>query len=218
MGRTFTDVEVENYNDVVRREESGNGHERVRKLKVHALVDTGSALLCLHRDAIQKLGLIRTRKAKARTGGGVVDRPIYAIARIKVLGRWCSAEVMEIPDELPPLLGYILLEALDLVIQPKTHKVIPNPESGGKWVLDLLTDACVRRSLSSFAALATPPSSSPTVAPAPASAATAASPNASARQNRARRARGWLNGWRFDALHFPLQRPYRPDERLSGEQ
>jgi len=45
---------------------------------------------------------------------------------------------MEIPDNVPPLLGYILLEALDLVVHTKTHKVIPNPESGGKWVLDLL--------------------------------------------------------------------------------
>jgi len=138
MGRTFTDVEVENYNDIVLRAESGNGHKRVRKLKVRALVDTGSALLCLHRDAIKKLGLTLTRTAKVRTGAGDVERPIYAVALIRVLGRWCSAEVMEIPDNVPPLLGYILLEGLDLVIQPKTHKVIPNPESGGKWLLDLL--------------------------------------------------------------------------------
>jgi len=138
MGRTYADVEVENYNDIVRREESGNGRQRVRRLKVRALIDTGSALLCLHRDAIAKLGLIRTHTAKVRTGAGETERGIYAVARINVLGRWCSAEVMEIPDSLPPLLGYILLEALDLVIQPKTHKVVPNPESGGKWVLDLL--------------------------------------------------------------------------------
>jgi len=138
MGRTFTEVEVENYNDTVLRKASGNGRGKVRKLKVRALVDTGSALLCLHRDTIEKLGLNLERTAKVRTGNGDVDRPIYAAARITVLRRQCLAEVMEIPDNIPPLLGYILLEGLDLVIHAKTHKVIPNPESGGKWTLDLL--------------------------------------------------------------------------------
>lgn len=138
MGRTFADVEVENYGDIVLREETGNGGRRVRKLKVRALVDTGSALLCLHRDAIEKLGLRLACTAKVRTAGGVMDRPVYAIARITVQGRSCAAEVMEIPDSIPPLIGYILLESLDLVVQPKTHMVVPNPESGGKWMLDLL--------------------------------------------------------------------------------
>lgn len=138
MGRTFTEVEVENYNDIAVRQASGNGHKRVRKLSVRALVDTGSALLCLHRDSIEKLGLTLDRTAKVRTGAGEAERRIYAVARITVLDRWCAAEVMEIPDSLPPLLGYILLEGLDLVIHPKTHKVIPNPESGGEWMLDLL--------------------------------------------------------------------------------
>ena len=138
MGRTFTEVEVENSRDIVLKEESGNGHRRVRKLKVRALVDTGSAMVCLHPKDIEKLGLPYAYTTKVRTGSGIVDRPIYTLARVTVLGRWCSAEVMEIPDTLPPLLGYILLETLDLVIQPKTHKVIPNPESGGEWVLDLL--------------------------------------------------------------------------------
>jgi hypothetical protein len=45
---------------------------------------------------------------------------------------------MEIPDDMPPLVGYIPLENLDLVPDPRTHQVIPNPESGGEYTLDLL--------------------------------------------------------------------------------
>jgi len=138
MGRTFVDVDVENYTDIALREASGNGRKKVRKLQIRAVVDTASALLCLHRAEIRKLGLSFDRAGRVRTANGEVDRPIYTAARIRILGRQCLAEVMEIPDSVPPLLGYILLESLDLVLHPKSGKVIPNPESGGKYTLDLL--------------------------------------------------------------------------------
>lgn len=138
MRRTFTDVEIENYDDIVLRKAAGSGHKKVRKLRVRAVVDTGSALLCLHQDTIRKLGLRFARTAQVRTGSGDVERPLYPAARINILDRQCLAEVMEIPDNIPPLVGCILLESLDLVVHPKSHKVIPNPESGGKYTLDLL--------------------------------------------------------------------------------
>ena len=46
---------------------------------------------------------------------------------------------MEIPDGLPPLVGFIPLESLDLVVDPKSGRVIPNPDHGGKWMVDLLS-------------------------------------------------------------------------------
>jgi hypothetical protein len=42
MRRTFVDIEVENYRDVVLREAAGNGQEKVRKQTIRALVDTKS--------------------------------------------------------------------------------------------------------------------------------------------------------------------------------
>jgi predicted aspartyl protease len=139
MGRTHVDVEIKNYDDIVLRKAAGNGHKRVRKVVIRALADTGSALLCLHHDTIRALGLSRVKSAQVRTANGdVVDRRIYGAAIIAILGRECLAEIMEIPDNVSPLLGYIPLENLDLVVDPKRRKVVPNPESGGKYTLDLL--------------------------------------------------------------------------------
>jgi predicted aspartyl protease len=138
MGRAFTDVEIENYDDIVLRRAAGNGRKRVRKVKVRALADTGSALLCLHRDTVRKLGLGFARFAQVRTANGDVQRAIYGAARITILDRQCLAEIVEVPAAVSPLLGYIPLENLDLVVDPRSKKVIPNPESGGKYTLDLL--------------------------------------------------------------------------------
>jgi len=45
---------------------------------------------------------------------------------------------MEVPDSVPPILGYVALENLDLVVDAKGNQVIPNPESGGRFTFDLL--------------------------------------------------------------------------------
>jgi hypothetical protein len=55
-----------------------------------------------------------------------------------ILGRQHLGEVMEIHDDVPTLVGYIPLENLDLVVDPKSGQVTPNPASGGDYALDLL--------------------------------------------------------------------------------
>ena len=52
-------------------------------------------------------------------------------------GRSFVMEVMENDDDTPSLIGYLPLEALDLVVDPKSQKVIPNPAHESKWVADL---------------------------------------------------------------------------------
>ncbi len=138
MGRTLVDVEIENYDDMVLRDAGSAPVTEVRKETVRALVDTGSALLCLHKSSIDNLGLHFARTAKVRTGNGMAERAIYRAAQITILGRQYLGEVMEVPDDVPTLVGYIPLENLDLAVDPKSNQIIPSPESGGEYTLDLL--------------------------------------------------------------------------------
>lgn len=138
MGRTFVEVLLENYGDLFLRQAHKATDREVRTLTVRALADTGSALLCLHKDMIDELGLHKDRKVRVNTGNGLVQRKIYGVVRITILGRSCPGQVMEVPDSVPILLGYIPLENLDLVVDPTANQVIPNPAHGGKFTLDLL--------------------------------------------------------------------------------
>ena len=139
MGSTFVDVEAENLFDIEMRQARRDPKRKVRRESVRALVDTGSALFCLPKSTIARLGLHLAGSTKVRTGNGEVERRIYRPALITILGRHCHAEVMEVPDGLPPLVGFIPLESLDLVVDPKSGRVIPNPEHGGRHTLDLLS-------------------------------------------------------------------------------
>jgi len=138
VGRTLVDVKVENFADLYSADLGLSPRKKARSVRVKARVDTGTTVLCLPKRLINKLGLIRLRARKAITANGEVQRDIHGVAQITVLGRDCRADVMEIPDNVPILLGYVPLENLDLVVDAKANKVIPNPAHGGKFVLDLL--------------------------------------------------------------------------------
>jgi len=75
--------------------------------------------------------------ATVTTANGKVDRRIFDGAKITIRDRAVQMQVMENDENTPPLIGYLILEALDLVVNPKTQGLMGNPEHEGKWVVDL---------------------------------------------------------------------------------
>jgi predicted aspartyl protease len=137
MGRTTVKIQVENLADVIRARAGEIPEGQVRRLEIDALVDTGATLLCLPKSKIDLLGLIFFETRRATTANGPVDRGIYKSAHLTVLERSCSIDVMELPEDAPPLVGYLALEGLDFVVDPRSQSVIPNPAHEGKFVMDL---------------------------------------------------------------------------------
>jgi hypothetical protein len=46
-------------------------------------------------------------------------------------------DVMEVPDEVPVLIGQLPLEHLDFVIDMRKHELVGNPAHGGEHVYEL---------------------------------------------------------------------------------
>ena len=138
MGRTTEKIIVKNYGDVVKASEGIIDVNQIRRIEVDALVDTGSTYVCLAKKDIELLGLPFHNVINIKTGNGKVSRRTFKGAEIEPKGRTFVMEVMENDNEdTPALIGYLLLEALDFVVDPKTQKVIPNPAHDGEWVADL---------------------------------------------------------------------------------
>ncbi len=103
------------------------------------LVDTGAAMVCIPIQHINTLGLLKKGEKRVKTGIGDVTRSIYGVANITIWDRDISMDIMEIPEGVnaPPVLGYLVLEALDLVVAPKDQVLIGNPANNGKYILDM---------------------------------------------------------------------------------
>ncbi len=138
MGKVVVSARIENLADLVRSSAGDIPPSDVRALDVaDALVDTGATMLSLPRRHIETLGLKRRRTRTARTTAGLLPFGVFEPVRLSVEGRDCIVEVCEVPDECPPLIGQIPLEALDFVVDPSGRKLTGNPDHGGEQMIDL---------------------------------------------------------------------------------
>lgn len=139
MGRVVTEATIYNSNDWADAKRGVLAPEQVRKVTVpDASVDTGASTLGMPRRLIEQLGLVKYADKRAMTMAGVTTIAVYGTARLEIMGREYPTDVLEVPDECPVVIGQLPLEAMDWVIDMKTHKLIGNPAHGGEHILDLL--------------------------------------------------------------------------------
>ncbi|MBU2431983.1 MAG: retroviral-like aspartic protease family protein, partial [Proteobacteria bacterium] len=110
MGRILTDLKVSNLGDIL------TNQKEVRSIGIKdALVDTGAAMISLHIEQINELGLKFFRKIQVKTANGPTEKNLYGVARVEIQGREGEFDVLEVADDVPILVGYIVLEQLDFV-------------------------------------------------------------------------------------------------------
>ena len=137
MGRAIEKVMVQNRFDLYDFASGRIKEEEVRAVEIDAVVDTGATYLCLPPAIIQQLGLPFSHTQEVGTANGPVERRIFDGARITIRERAEVFSVMENDDTTPPLLGYVILEVLDFVVDPRAKELVPNPRHEGKWMADL---------------------------------------------------------------------------------
>jgi predicted aspartyl protease len=137
MGKTIEKIKIANYVDAIKANEKLIPENSIRKIELEAVVDTGATYVCIGRKDIETLGLQFHKIVKIKTANGDAKRRLFRGAEIELKGRSFAMDILENDENTPPLIGYLLLEALDLVVDPRKHKVIPNPDHGGEWVADL---------------------------------------------------------------------------------
>ena len=134
MGQVTAKVKIANQGDVELSERGQIPSEEVRQIEVEGVIDTGATSLSLPTSMIKKLGLRQVDKRKIKTANGSVVRRVYSPALITILGRSSVFRVVELPEDVPPLIGTIVLEELDLVPNPTAEQLEPNPKHGGEWI------------------------------------------------------------------------------------
>ena len=113
--------------------------EPEKSVEVDAIIDTGATMVVLPRDIVEKLGLRKMREVKVRYANNKVEtKPIYGVVNIELKGRSANLDVLVEEKGSQPLIGQVLLELLDLIVEPKTRKLIPNPASPEMPMMEIL--------------------------------------------------------------------------------
>lgn len=114
--------------------------EPEKSVKVEALIDTGATMAVLPQNIVNELGLRKVREVKVRYASNKVEmKPVYRAVIIEVLGREGTFDVIGEEEGSEPLIGQVVLEVLDLVVDPRTRKLMPNPMSPETPMIDIFT-------------------------------------------------------------------------------
>jgi clan AA aspartic protease len=138
MDRVTTEATIENVGDLWDAAKGRITEEGVRRITVDdALVDTGATLLSLPTRYIRQLGLKKSGQRRVTSSKGRTLADMYSAVKLTIMGRECTMDVLEVPDDVPVLIGQIPLGHLDFVVDPRSQKLIGNPRHGGEHAYEM---------------------------------------------------------------------------------
>ena len=86
-------------------------------------------MLVIPTDVAERLGLPIIGKLPVRLADASRrEFPVFGSLRISILGREMVCDALGAPVGSTPLIGQIPLERLDLVVDPSSREIRPNPE------------------------------------------------------------------------------------------
>ena len=127
MGKVIEKVKITNLLD------------STRSVEVEAVIDTGATMVVLPQNIVDKLGLKGIREAKVRYANNSTEpKSVYGVVTIEIKGRAGNFDVLAEAEGSQPLIGQVVLEILDLVVDSRTRTLIPNPMSPEMPMVEIL--------------------------------------------------------------------------------
>jgi predicted aspartyl protease len=126
MGRVTIPVTVANNQDVQMARRSVLPPDKVVHFQLEGVVDTGSAHLVLPAEVADRLGLPKAGEATIRYADQrSVTRQMVEEVRLEMLGREGTFQAILEPDRTTALIGAIVLETLDYLVDCTNQRVYP---------------------------------------------------------------------------------------------
>jgi len=130
MGLVYAEIELIRGADIVLFQEGYIQEHQIRRVKVTALVDTGSYMLAINETVKTQLNLRKVDEQVAELADGSrVSLEIVGPIDVRFENRSTTCRAMVLPGDSEVLLGAIPMEDLDVIIEPKAQRMIVNPES-----------------------------------------------------------------------------------------
>ncbi len=126
MGRFAVEFEVANNTDMELVRGGALQNEKVRRVTIQGVVDSGATRLVLPGKVVEKLGLIPSAKVRVRYANNArAVRDAVKGVFVKLLGRDGVFTAVVEPKRRSALIGAIVLEDLDFVVDCTGQKLVP---------------------------------------------------------------------------------------------
>lgn len=130
MGEIRVKVRLENGSDIIMYQEGKIKKEEIKKLEIDALVDTGAVMILLPQDVVETLGLKKIDRAIVSLANEEkIELDVGGLVSLEISNRKWTTDCLIGPPQCEPLIGQLVLERLDLIVDPLKRTITPRPES-----------------------------------------------------------------------------------------
>jgi predicted aspartyl protease len=131
MGRVSVEVELTNAEDLVLVKNRVLAADKVRRVRMTGMVDTGATYLVLPAQAVEQLGVPAGDKMTIRYADRrKASRSTVENVRVDLLGRHGNFIAVVEPKRTDVLIGAVVLEVLDLLVDCRTQTLQPRDPKG----------------------------------------------------------------------------------------
>ena len=128
MGLTYADIELFNFADETLNQDGYLPKEKIRKVLIRAMADSGAIRLAINETIKLQLGLrVRQQLNISLADGTKRTLDVAGPVRLKFKDRDCITDAFVLTDNEEPLIGAVPMELMDLVIIPAENKLVYNP-------------------------------------------------------------------------------------------
>jgi hypothetical protein len=137
VGRFSVELEVANNDDLALARRGLLPPDQVRRETISGVVDSEASMLVLPQAVVKKLGLLLGDKIRVRYADGrTAQRREAEGVRVDLLGRHGTFRAVVEPKRTSALVGAIVLEDLDLLVDCKHQRVVPRDPHGILYEID----------------------------------------------------------------------------------
>jgi predicted aspartyl protease len=137
VGRLSVELEVANYADLILMQRGLLRPDQVRRETIQGMVDSGATKLVLPEAVVKRLGLLLGEKVNVRYADGRrVQRREAEAAYVKLLGRHDTFSAIVEPRRDTALIGAMVLEGLDVLVDCQTQRVVPRDPRGAIYEIE----------------------------------------------------------------------------------
>ena len=136
MGRFSVEVELANHEDIILAKAGQMPQERVRRLRVRGVVDSGATRLVVPESVAKQLGLeIVSRTTVHYADQHSAERGVVQDVHLGYGGRESVFSAIVEPQWESILIGAIVLEELDLLVDCTNQRLAPrDPKQIISWI------------------------------------------------------------------------------------
>ncbi len=130
MGEIRVKVRIENDHDVFLYKEGKIKKQDIRAVEIDALVDTGAVMILLPQELVETLGLEKIDRAIVSLANDEkIELDVAGTVSLTIGNRRMKTDCLVGPPQCEPLIGQLVLERLDLILDPLKRTITPRPES-----------------------------------------------------------------------------------------